>query len=253
MKRRPLVSVVVATRNQGRFLRRCLRSLTSQSLPREVYEIIVIDDGSTDSTRDVLCDYRDRVEAIHLKRHRGLAAACSAGLTRARGQFIVRVDSDDWLDLDALSLELDAFNSRTAVDIFLPDYWEVSAGRSIRRRPNLRNVFSWVAAGPMMRLQAVTRAGGYRPFFWEEYDLYLRLLKAGARPGRLPVPLVFYRRHSSSMTADRKARMDGWRELLKVWPPEVLSMYGSHRELSAITGEEDGSSHDQDRRHRGDR
>jgi len=253
MKWRPVVSVVVATHNQGRFLGRCLGSLTSQSLPRQCYEVIVIDDGSTDSTREVLGRHRDRIVAIHLKRHRGLAAACNEGLERAQGQFIVRVDSDDWLDRDALSLELDAFNCQDSADIFLPDYWEVSGKRSVRRRPNPRNVFSWLAAGPMMRRQVVRRAGGYRPFFWEEYDLYLRLLKTGARPRRLPVPLVFYRRHPSSMTADKKARMEGWRELLRVWPPEVLAMYGSHWELSAIVSGENGSSYGADRRHRRDR
>lgn len=253
MTRRPLVSVVVATRNQALFLRRCLRSLVGQSLPRQAYEIIVVDDASTDSTRTVLDTYRGEVVGVRLPRHRGLPAACNEGLRRARGQFVARVDSDDWLDRDALSLELAAFGRRDGVDIVLPDYWEVRGGGSVRRRQDPRNVFSWIAAGPMMRLSVVRRAGGYRPLFWEEYDLYLRLLRGGARPRRVARPLLFYRRHASSMTANPNARKHGWRELLHVWRRELLFKFGSHPELGEIVNERNGSQHVQNHRHRRDR
>ena len=234
MRGHPWVSVVVATRNQGRFLKRCLDSLLLQSLERRRYEILVVNDGSTDSTRAILEGYGGLIVPIHLKRHRGLAAACNEGLERACGEYFVRVDSDDWLDQEALAEELKACESRDDSGFLLPDYWEVRAGGRVRKRPDLTNVYSWIAAGSLMRRAEVQRLGGYRPLFWEEADLYLRLLEAGSRPVHLPVPVLFYRRHGGSMTSNRDARLRGWRELAAMWPRDILSAYGSHRELESI-------------------
>ena len=189
MRRSPEISVLVATYNQGRFLKGCLESLLSQSLHPSVYEVLVVDDGSTASTAQLLSGYRDRVHSIHLKAHRGLAAACNVGLERARGRFLVRVDSDDRLDPRALFQLLQATRGDGENVILLPDHWEVRG--KVRRRvsPDVKDVFSWLAAGVLMPLEQVRRAGGYRPLFWEEVDLYLRLLERGVRPARLPKPL----------------------------------------------------------------
>ncbi|MCP5327359.1 MAG: glycosyltransferase family 2 protein [Sinobacteraceae bacterium] len=88
----PSVSVVVPTYNYGRFLPRALDSVLAQSFAPS--EIIVVDDGSTDDTRDVLTRYREPVQVVH-QTNRGLPAARNAGIRLARGELIALLDSDD--------------------------------------------------------------------------------------------------------------------------------------------------------------
>ena len=80
---------------------------------------------------------------------------------------------------------------------------------------------------------AVRAVGGYRPLFWEEYDLFLRLRALGPFL-HLPRPLYRYRRHEGSMTADPERRRAGWRELLAAWDLASLRAAGRDEELEMI-------------------
>jgi len=80
----PHVSVIVPVHNQECFIGRCLRSLTAQELPRQRFEIVVVDDGSTDRSAYAVDLFRDEVELVTLESQRGLPAALNAGLRRAR-------------------------------------------------------------------------------------------------------------------------------------------------------------------------
>jgi glycosyltransferase involved in cell wall biosynthesis len=86
------VSVVIPSYNCGAWLAESLDSMLAQA--DETVEVIVIDDGSTDDTRQVLAGYRDRVTVVQGD-HRGLAAARNLGLSRARGAWIAFHDADD--------------------------------------------------------------------------------------------------------------------------------------------------------------
>jgi GT2 family glycosyltransferase len=96
----PRVSVVVCTYNGGRTLEQCLRSLLSLDYPD--YEVIVVDDGSTDGTRAILSRF-PAVRAIH-QPNRGLSAARNVGLREATGSVVAYTDSDCFADPDWLSL-----------------------------------------------------------------------------------------------------------------------------------------------------
>jgi GT2 family glycosyltransferase len=95
----PRVSVVVCTYNGGRTLRQCLESLGSLDYPD--YEVIVVDDGSTDGTREVLGDF-PWVRAIH-QPNLGLSCARNVGLGVATGEVIAYTDSDCFADADWLT------------------------------------------------------------------------------------------------------------------------------------------------------
>lgn len=98
---RPAVSIIVAVYNVEKYINRCLRSLTAQTL--ENLEIIIVDDGSTDRSGDI-CDrfavHDKRITVIHHHGNRGLSVARNTGLDKADGEFIMFVDSDDWVDPD---------------------------------------------------------------------------------------------------------------------------------------------------------
>ena len=235
----PTVSIVVATFDQAGYLPQCLDSLLGQRFDDGAYEVVVVNDGSTDGTAAVLASYvAQHGERLHVAAHarrEGLAAACNTGLDRARGTYVLRVDSDDWLEAGALEQLAGAADANPAADIIIPDYWVVSGERVTRARPAIDNVFTWQAGGPLLDRDAVIAAGGYSDLFWEEYDLYLRMLSGGAQAVRLGAPVLFHRRHATSMTARRAARARGWEQLVEAWPLGTLEKYGSHRALARFS------------------
>jgi len=93
-KNLPLVSVIVPAFNNGRFIGFALESLFRQTYPEERREIIVVDDGSTDNTQEVLNKYGQSIFKIR-QQHRGIASARNAGISYARGGIITFLDSDD--------------------------------------------------------------------------------------------------------------------------------------------------------------
>ena len=235
-----LVSVIVATHNQAEFLPQCLASLVNQTLGRSFYEVVVVDDGSTDCTPDIIAASQGDIDTVVTQPYRmGLVPACNAGLEKAVSPWITRVDSDDWLDAGCLELLITEAQSPAAqadenVDIVIPAYWIVE-GESVRiERPDIQNLFTWVAGGPLLRREAVVKAGGYRDFYWEEYDLYLRMLSNGARVKGVTAPVLYHREHGGSMTARREDRDQGWKELVDAWPLSTLTRFGFHGDLTRV-------------------
>jgi len=91
----PLVSIVVVNYNYARFLSRSLDSALAQTHPRT--EVVVVDDASTDDSREVVGRYGDRVVAVLQATNGGQGAAFNAGFAACRGDVVLFLDSDDWL------------------------------------------------------------------------------------------------------------------------------------------------------------
>jgi glycosyltransferase involved in cell wall biosynthesis len=94
MSRSPLVSIIVNNYNYGRFLRAAIESALRQSY--EATEVIVVDDGSTDESRAIICEFAGRIIPV-LKENGGQASAFNAGLAASSGQVVIFLDADDIL------------------------------------------------------------------------------------------------------------------------------------------------------------
>ena len=90
----PPISVIIPTHNYGAFIDDAIESILAQDYPQESIEIIVVDDGSTDNTREVVEKYTSRVTYFYSER-KGIAAARNRGMSLARGQIITFLDADD--------------------------------------------------------------------------------------------------------------------------------------------------------------
>jgi glycosyltransferase involved in cell wall biosynthesis len=114
----PDVSIIVPMYNARETIARCLDSLCAQTLPD--IEMIVVDDGSTDGGPVVVREYERKDQRIRLacRRQGGAGAARNAGLALAQGRYVLFVDSDDWLEQDAVQ-ELVAAGDSTAADIVM--------------------------------------------------------------------------------------------------------------------------------------
>lgn len=96
------VSVIVAAYNIENYIHRCLKSLIEQTLKNS--EIIVINDGSSDNTLNVIKDYQlidERIKIVD-KENQGIIEARKSGLKLAQGEYIIFIDGDDWLEIEAL-------------------------------------------------------------------------------------------------------------------------------------------------------
>ena len=99
-----MISIIIPAYNSSEYLKRCLDSIVCQ--PFEDYEVIVVDDGSTDDTGKVLDEYAkrySRIKAVH-KENGGVSTARNAGLDKAQGDYIIFVDCDDYLSEDAADI-----------------------------------------------------------------------------------------------------------------------------------------------------
>lgn len=226
----PQVTVLVCTYDDAETLPAALDSALAQTLPRERFAVLVVDDGSTDGTPEVLDRYRgEGAEIVRLPQNAGLPTAVNAGLARVSTPFFVRLDADDEFEPELLEALLEAAE-REGANLVYPDRCEVAPDGSetvvrLRAEPE---VGLMVAAGKLLPSDLVRELGGYRDLFWEEFDLYLRLLESGSvRTAHVPRPLYRYSVGAAGrMTADADAVRRGWDELQDLWSADVLARYG---------------------------
>ncbi|MDA1228170.1 MAG: glycosyltransferase family 2 protein [Chloroflexi bacterium] len=226
-----LVSVVICSYNSADTLGTALDSALSQSISSADYEVILVDDGSSDDTCDLAETYLKRnsnLRTIRLGVNEGLVSACNHGLKASRGRYLIRLDADDRFHRDILSSCLHPLeNDQT--DLVYSDRYDVSLADGDKQLVKLEpfDLFRMIASGTMMRTDLMREIGGYRDLFWEEYDLYLRYLQRSPHPPvHVPRPLYYYSRHASSMTADRTRVHEGWNQLKSLWGEKTLIEYG---------------------------
>ena len=118
-----LASIVMNNYNYSRFLRPAIDSALAQTY--SPFEVIVVDDGSTDDSRDVIASYGDRVVAV-LKENGGQASAFNAGFAASRGEVIVFLDADDVLLTTALARSMESFAEPGVVKVQWP-LWDIDA------------------------------------------------------------------------------------------------------------------------------
>ena len=106
-----LISVIVPIYNVERYLAQCLDSIVGQTY--RALDIILVDDGSTDGSRTIAEQYAAQDERVILisQENQGLSGARNTGMAVAKGEFLVFVDSDDWLDTTILELAVNSIDN----------------------------------------------------------------------------------------------------------------------------------------------
>lgn len=204
MRKKSKVSVIVRTYNSENVVLECLKSVFNQSLDSDFFEVIVVDDGSTDdSVKEILSKYEGKVKLIKSE-HLGAVGALELGLSCVSTDYFILLDSDDIFEGTILEDMCRALDNNTNIGFVYSDYNEenVETGQ-IKKVMVKGNVFNTLAAGVMFRKKLVDQSGGYNSeFFFAEYDLLIRLLKV-TEGFYVNKCLYLYRRHNKSITADR--------------------------------------------------
>jgi glycosyltransferase involved in cell wall biosynthesis len=196
-----LVSVIITAYNYARYLERALRSVLNQSLERSQYEIIVIDDASTDETPRILENYTDLVRVFRMEKNQGLAASRNFGIQKARGMYVLFLDADDYIQGDLLKLQTIYLNENNRLDAVAVDYYLVNEFGdhnewvSAEEKP--------IACGIMFRKDRLYDIGLYDDSFRarEDEDLRIRFLQK-FNIYRVELPLYRYRRHDQNLTSN---------------------------------------------------
>jgi len=226
---RPQVSVLMSAYNQARYLPEALASLREQTLSAAEVEVIVINDGSTDDTGRILREHRSWLRLVE-RENRGLVVSCNEALSLAQGQTVARLDCDDLVAPDWLESLLEALKKHPQACCVYPDRYEIFGMERRLVRVAADNLYDLIACGTLFRTETLKQVGGFRPFFWEEYDLYLRL-KHQSPLLHHPQPLYLYRKHPEGMTQNASRRQEGWRELARAWGRDLLLSAGSDPDL----------------------
>lgn len=199
----PMISVIIAAYNAEKYIGRALRSILNQSLDRKSYEIIVINDCSSDRTRFALEVFADEIRQVHNDARMGLPGSLNRGLRRAKGRFMVRLDADDYVHEDFLKILALHLQLNEEVDAVACDYLEVDDSERILARKNC--IEDPIACGIMFRMEQLIDIGLYDEDFLyrEDQDLQLRFAKK-YRVERVKLPLYRYRQHENNMTNNSK-------------------------------------------------
>lgn len=211
MSSNPTVTVYVTNHNYGRFIERAIESVLSQTL--RDFELIIIDDGSTDGSREIIERYgaREGIRTV-FQHNKGLNVTNNIAARMARGKYIMRLDADDYLEEHALAILSGVLDRNPTVGLVFPDYVMVDEeGRLLEvvRRHNFDDVtlLDQPAHGActLVRRECLLEIGGYDESFrcQDGYDLWVRFIqKYGVQ--NVNLPLFYYRQHGSSLTRNEE-------------------------------------------------
>lgn len=207
------VSIVVTAYNYSRYIEECLDSCLGQQGTTLEYEVIVVDDGSTDNTPALLAGRSDpRLRVLRIE-NSGIELASNQGFTVARGRYIVRVDADDALAPDYLAHMAPMLEQ--GFDFYYADYTIIdgdSVAQEVVRLPDfdVAEVMTrgdFLATGTLYPAELLHFHGGYasqtRNSGLENYELIIKMIATGARGVHVATPLFQYRRHRINFSATR--------------------------------------------------
>jgi glycosyltransferase involved in cell wall biosynthesis len=199
----PDVSVIIPAHNEERFIGRAIRSVLNQNI-QHGFEIIAVNDASSDRTAFALDLFKEDITILHNEQRMGLPGSLNRAIRAARGKYVVRVDADDYVTSDYLSLLHRFLEANKYMDAVACDYLLVDDAENVIERRNCME--HPIGCGIMFRSDHLIDIGLYddEQLMHEDRDLRVRFLEKYAI-FRVELPLYRYRRHAENMTNDRAA------------------------------------------------
>ena len=223
----PKVSILLPCYNAANYIEECLESIHQQSF--QDFEVVIIDDGSTDQTAEILSKWAEKDDHFSVRRieHSGVIEASNAGLAKCQGEYIARMDADDLMHPDRLKKQTALLDTNPDIDIcscLVSPAGEMREGfklymdwlnslisdEDVRREIFVESPIATPTA--MIRSEVIKNFGGYQDRGWpEDYDLYLRLYSAGHKFAKVPEILLYWRDHPTRLTrADSRYSLENF-------------------------------------------
>lgn len=226
------VSVIVPCYNHGKFIHEMLQSVLKQTYP--YYEVIIVNDGSTDDTAKILNRIKHKkVRIFHTANH-GPAHARNLAITHAKGDLIVNLDADDKMAPDFIRRCIEIMDSRPDVGIVYSDVVYFGAKNEHFNIPEysfenmLRN--NCIVANACFRKADWEKTEGYSSFMqygYEDFDFWLSILELGKAVYKINEPLILYRTHKNADDSRSGRRKKSAEQMDEV----VVQAFRLHRKL----------------------
>ena len=203
------VSVVMSVFNQERYLPSAIESILNQSYTD--FEFIIVNDGSNDSSNNIILSYKDKRIILIEQENTGLPAALNLAISKAKGDFIARMDSDDIADPSRIKKQLEYLNKNREIDLIgssvriIDENGKFLGAEDVPIRPEAINQclkYRCVVYHPtfFLRKEVFNKVGGYRKEFIhaQDYDFLLRARSKNINIANQADYLLDYRVESKS-------------------------------------------------------
>lgn len=222
LKSNPLVSIYIVNHNYGRYLKQCIESVLNQTYLN--FELLIIDNESEDNSRDVLLDYMNSSKVrVLFQKNIGLNRTNNVAINNTNGDYIMRIDADDFLHKNAIEIMINIFIKNDEIGLVFPDYYLVnSEGEEIslfhRHDFNEVNLLNQPAHGActMIRRHCLEALDGYDESYHcqDGWDLWVRFIqKFGV--SNVSLPLFFYRQHGNNLTSNEDKLLETRSKIMK--------------------------------------
>lgn len=219
------VTVYIPVYNYGKYVGKAIESVFKQTLKN--WELLVINDGSTDETEKILKKYEpyDRVTIVN-QENKGLTVTCNIALRLAKGEYFIRLDSDDYLDENALLVMSHFLDENPETGLVYPDYYLIDEHGeivSVERRAKAGDKADILLDMPahgactMFRKRVLLEMGGYNEGITcqDGYDIWLRFIEM-YKIGNVNLPLFYYRQHGGSLTENSKKILETRQKIKRI-------------------------------------
>lgn len=199
-----LISIVVINFNRGKYLERCLRSCSDQIVFNKNFEIIFVDDGSIDNSWKIAKKFISTIKIFKLKKNKGIPFASNFALKKSQGKFVIRVDSDDFLNKHALDIMSDILIHNERYAFVCCDHYKVDeiGYKEEKIKLNNLNKIKNHGAGIMFRKKILKEFNYFNLKMKEaeDYDIISKILRKNYKYFYLPLPLYRYYQHDQNIS-----------------------------------------------------
>jgi len=208
-----LITVYITNYNYGKYLNKSIQSVISQEY-KNIY-LVIVDDASSDNSKKILKKYKNftSIKIIYNKKKKGLIKSSNIAIRAARGKYILRLDADDFLKINAIKSLHNKISKNSKAKMIFPNFFWVNKNGRISSKFLYKHKVKYIledmpahGACSLIELKFLRSIGSYCEKFDRQdgYYLWLSILLRNHDVIHHKKPLFFYRKHKKNLSNDKK-------------------------------------------------
>lgn len=203
------ISIIIVNYNREKYLERCLRSCIDQIVFNKSFEIIFVDDGSTDLSLKIAQKYNSSIKIYSFKKNQGISKASNYAIKKSSGKYFIRVDSDDFINKHMIDSLMNILENNQNFAFVHCDHYRVDEYGFKEKlvRLNSKNKIKNHGAGILFNKKIFLKYGGYNNYLKEaeDYEIISKLMK-NEKYFYLPIPFYRYYIHKTNISHSGKRK-----------------------------------------------
>jgi len=237
------VNVIMATRNNAPYLKQSVDSVLKQTYTD--WNLIIVDDASTDESQDILREYNadPRIKVIHNTENCGLTRSCNIALRECDGDYVMRLDGDDFLDENAIAVLAMILDQKPEIDLVDCDHFLVSEHGNVLEYVRRQKLYEEVevldlppiSTAVMIKRRCYEALNGYNEdlLCQDTYDFWMRFIQQ-FKAYNVNLPLWYYRQHSGTLTTNKERILETRRRAKKSYVEQEYPQETRPKALAVI-------------------